>query len=226
MGTRLALQVRCQPAAGNEINDLAAFGRPAARLGTDKSGGGIGGFATKPAGPDLAWNAVILPLRVETPMETVEAFLAHSIRLEEEAALRFGQLADAMASAGNREVGRLFRKLADYSRLHAGVARERSGFREIPALAEDEFHWPDIESPESAAIWAADPFIGREEALKVALDAERAGLAFYQGILDTTDDPEIRAFAREFVDEERQHVQELQRWLALHFAGEALPAQP
>ena len=45
-------------------------------------------------------------------METVEAFLAHAIRIEQEAALRFGQLADAMNTQGNREVGRLFRQLA------------------------------------------------------------------------------------------------------------------
>ena len=44
-------------------------------------------------------------------MESVEAFLAHAIRIEQEAALRFGQLADAMTTQGNREVGRLFRQL-------------------------------------------------------------------------------------------------------------------
>jgi len=51
-------------------------------------------------------------------MDSVEVFLAYSIKLEEEAALRFGQLADAMMSAGNPEVGKLFRRLAEYSRLH------------------------------------------------------------------------------------------------------------
>jgi hypothetical protein len=75
-----------------------------------------------------------------------------------------------------------------------------------------EFVWPDIESPETAAIWAADPMIGREQALEVALEAERAGLAYYQSILDSTQDPEIRALAKEFVEEETMHVSELQRW--------------
>lgn len=156
-------------------------------------------------------------------MESVEEFLAYSIKLEEEAALRFGQLADAMASAGNVEVGKLFRRLADYSRLHAGDARARAGFREIPQLEAHEFDWPDIESPETAAIWAADPFIGREQALEVAFEAESASLAYYRNILETTQDPEIRAFAKEFVDEETQHVAELQRWMDLHLAGKPLP---
>lgn len=145
-------------------------------------------------------------------MESVEEFLAYAIKLEQEAALRFGQLADAMATAGNREVMELFRRLSEYSRLHLNDARARAGFRELPALKSGEFVWPDIESPETAAIWAADPMIGREQALQVALAAEKAGLAYYQSILDTTEDPEIRTLAQEFVDEETMHVRELQRW--------------
>ncbi len=156
-------------------------------------------------------------------MDTVEVFLAHSIKLEQEAALRFGQLADAMTSAGNREVAQLFRRLAEYSRMHMADARQRGGFREIPQMKSDEFEWPDIESPETAAIWAADPFIGREQALEVALDAESASLAYYRDILETTQDPEIKRFAAEFVDEESQHVAELKRWLELHKAGKPLP---
>ncbi len=156
-------------------------------------------------------------------MESVEHFLAYSIKLEEEAALRFGQLADAMQSAGNRDVGKLFRRLADYSRLHMQTARERSGFHALPNFKPGEFAWPDIESPETAAIWAADPFIGREQALQVALEAECAGLAYYRDILEKTQDPQVRAFAREFVEEETEHVAELERWLALHRAGQPLP---
>ena len=156
-------------------------------------------------------------------MTSVEEFLAYSIKLEEEAALRFGQLADAMSSAGNREVSRLFRQLADYSRLHLADARARAGFREIPKLGPQDFAWPDLESPETAAIWAADPFIGREQALEVALAAERAGLEFYRNVLVANDDPEIRVFAREFSEEEAAHVAELERWLALHHAGKELP---
>lgn len=157
-------------------------------------------------------------------METVEEFLAHAIELEREAALRFGQLADAMTTGGNKEVGKLFRRLADYSQLHLADARERAGFRELPAMSATDYRWPDIESPEAAAIWAADPFIGREQALQVALDAEQAGLDYYQSVMEATTDPEIRAFAKEFSEEEAQHVAELQRWIALHRSGQPLPS--
>nr|WP_319565221.1 ferritin family protein [uncultured Rhodoferax sp.] len=158
-------------------------------------------------------------------MQSVEEFLAHTIQLESEAALRFGQLADAMTTVGNHEVGRLFRRLSDYSLLHLGDARARAGFRTLPAIAPNDFRWPDIESPEAAAIWAADPLIGLETALQVALDAESAGLDFYAHILQTTQDPEIKVLAKEFVEEEAQHVAELQRWMQLHLSGAKLPTE-
>ncbi len=156
----------------------------------------------------------------------VEDFLAHALQLEMEAAMRFGQLADAMATNGNPKVGKLFRRLADYSRLHLADARARAGFRELPELRQDEFVWPDLESPESAAIWGADPFLGREEALNIALQAEMAGLDYYQSIYETSDDPETKILAKEFADEERDHVAELRKWIAAHAAGDPLPIDP
>ncbi len=156
-------------------------------------------------------------------MESVEEFLAYAVKLEKEAADRFGQLADAMKSCGNVEVGKLFRRLSDYSRMHLAEAQARSGFREIPKLNPIDFDWPDLESPETAAIWAADPLIGRDQALEVALSAESAGLRYYQAVHDTTDDPEIRALAKLFVEEESEHVAELEKWIAAHEAGRPLP---
>lgn len=158
-------------------------------------------------------------------METVENFLAHAIQLERDAASRFDQLADAMKSSGNVAVADLFRQLADYSRLHLADARERGGFRDLPVLGPGDFSWPDSESPESAAIWAADPLIGPDEALETALAAETAGYDYYAGILASTRDPEIRRFAREFADEERGHVAELNRWIAARQQGLVQPDQ-
>lgn len=159
-------------------------------------------------------------------MESVEEFLAYAIHLELEAALRFGQLADAMESCRNREVAKLFRQLSDYSRMHLAEARARGGFREIPKMKPDDFVWPGFESPETAAIWAADPFVGREQALDIALGAETASLDYYQSILDATTDPEIRALAREFVAEEQTHVAELKKWIAANKAGQMLTVDP
>jgi len=157
-------------------------------------------------------------------MITVEEFLGHAINLEREAAERFGMLADAMDAAGNEDVGRLFRRLAEYSRLHLSEAKARSGFREMPDLKPDQLIWPDLESPETAAIWAADPMIGRDAALEIARDAEKAGHDYYYGIFTSTSDPEVRHMAKEFASEEEQHVAELNRWIEAFNEGKSLPA--
>jgi rubrerythrin len=149
-------------------------------------------------------------------MQSVEEFLAYAIKLEQEAALRFEQLADAMEAAGNHEVGKLFRRLSNASRAHLNEARARSGFREIPVIEPSDFVWPNLESPETAAIWAADPLIGREEALEIALAAETAGLEYYKRILETTADPEIKVLAKQFVEEESGHVTALEKSIAIH----------
>jgi rubrerythrin len=154
------------------------------------------------------------------PASSAEVFLAYAIKVEEEAALRFGELADAMLTAGNREAGTLFRKLSDYSKLHLADARARAGFRDVPVMLPHEYQWPDFESPEQAAIWAADPMIGKAEALVIALDAEKRGRAFYAFVQAATSDPEVKALADEFVAEESDHVRWLERWIEEDKAGQ------
>ena len=123
----------------------------------------------------------------------------------------------------NETWSKLFGSLSHYSTLHLADARARAGFREIPEIKPGDLVWPDLESPERAAIWAADPMIGREEALEIALSAEQAGLAYYKSVLDATDDPEIKILAAEFVKEESEHVAELKKWIAAHQSGGLLP---
>jgi rubrerythrin len=158
-------------------------------------------------------------------LETVGEFLSYAAKLEEEAALRFGELADVMQSCGNTEVAALFRRLSDYSRLHLADARARAAFRDMPEMKPEEYNWPDLESPETAGIWAADPFMGRTQALEIARDAEEASLKYYKSIFDTTTDPEIRILAKEFYEEETEHVQEIHKWIEAHKAGKRLSAE-
>jgi rubrerythrin len=77
----------------------------------------------------------------------------------------------------------------------------------------DAYKWPDLESPETAAIWAADPFLATNEALEIALVSETAGYEFYKSVRDSTDDPEIRTLAAEFVLEEAEHVTWIEKWM-------------
>ena len=147
-------------------------------------------------------------------MQSVEQFLAYAARLEQEAVLRFKELADSAKTHGNKEVQDFFAQMAHYSQLHYQQAKDRCGFHELPAMNPDDFKWPEMESPEAAAIWGADPLMGVQEAMRLALDAETAGYNFYKNVLDTTTDPEIRAMAQEFTEEEAEHVEAIRRWIA------------
>jgi rubrerythrin len=146
--------------------------------------------------------------------DDVTVFLAHACKLEEDAANRFSDLAESMKTYGNNEIAEFFGKMARFSRLHLEEARKRSGFRDIPTLTDEEFQWPDDESPEAASMEGSHYLMTVEYALELALDSERRGLAFYAGIAKDSADPEVRMMAEEFAAEEAEHVAELERWQA------------
>jgi rubrerythrin len=152
-------------------------------------------------------------------LSNVAQFLAHAIRLEHDAARRFEDLSRMMESAGNQEVERLFRRLADLSRLHLSSATARGGFRELPQLSFDEFQWPDGVTPEAAGWRGVDPMLDVSGALQLALEGEQTGQAWYAGVARGARDPEVLAMAHEFAEEEAQHVCELQRWIARYAAN-------
>lgn len=152
-------------------------------------------------------------------MKDVNEFLAYAMKLEQEASLRFDELADSMATHGNTEVAGFFRKMAEFSRMHLAEAKKRSGYHDLPDMKPEDYQWPDIESPESTAIQAACPMTSIDQALEMALESEKRGFEFYDSIAKGTQDPEIRAMAVEFAQEEGEHVAELERWLVRYKAA-------
>lgn len=147
-------------------------------------------------------------------MNSVEKFLAYAIKVEEEAATHFDGLAEAMDGCGNAEVGRLFRQLAGYSRLHWQQAKDRAGEVDVSMHLADEHVWPELETPEQTSLWAGDAEMSKRDALKAALKGEKKGFEFYHHIAQTARAPEVRALAKEFADEEAEHVAILERWIA------------
>ncbi len=151
-------------------------------------------------------------------MEDINVFLAHAVELEREAARRYEELAESMRSDGNAEVEAFFRRMAAFSRKHLALAVARGGFRQLPALAAPEYLWPDGISPEQYDWIGVDTMMDVNNALDLALDGERRGHAFYAGIAAITRDPEVKAMAEEFAEEEAEHVAELEKWIARHAA--------
>jgi len=141
-----------------------------------------------------------------TPIDSLEAFFAHAVAIEREAAVRYDELAGAMDECGNRGLAALFRRLADDERKH-GVrvaARARALGVTVPASA--PFHWLGFESPEVAAHamvhWRMSPLHG----LRIALSNERRAVAFFESVADRSNAPEVQLLARESAVDETEHV--------------------
>jgi rubrerythrin len=137
-------------------------------------------------------------------------FLAHAVKLEAAAAQGSDSIADAMATLGNPEVEAFFRKMAEYSRLHLQDAMARAGFNHVSELPPDGYVWPDDLPPESPAWFGIDGLMSVEQAVGLALEAERRGFEFYVAA-QTDPDPRVRTMAAEFAQEEHGHVEELLR---------------
>jgi rubrerythrin len=147
-------------------------------------------------------------------MNNVEVFLAHAIQLEREAARRYEELSHAMGSDGNAQLKEFFTRMAHFSRLHLADAMARGGFRDIPVLRPEQFQWPDGIAPEVADWVGVDAFMDVRSALALALDSEQRGHAYYAAVAASTLDPELKALATEFADEEAGHLAELQKLIA------------
>jgi len=138
-------------------------------------------------------------------------FLAHAVKLEAAAEQCSDSIADAMETLGNPEVEAFFRKMAEFSRLHLKEAMDRAGFNHVSELPEEGYVWPDDIPPESPAWFGIDSLMSVEQAVDLALEAERRGFEYYAAIAQTDSDPRVRMMAEKFAEEERGHVEQLER---------------
>lgn len=144
---------------------------------------------------------------------TLESFLAHAYALEEESVERYNELADALEIHHNLDVAEVFRKLAMYGEKHAAEVLEKAKGMDLPKIAAWEFHWEDPESPETASLEDVHYLMNTAHALEVAYHNELKGQQYYARIAEHSPDAEIRALAKEFADEEAEHLEMLQVWI-------------
>lgn len=147
-------------------------------------------------------------------VNTMPDLLAHALAMESEACERYGQLADQMETCNNAVVARLFRRLEGIERAHVLEIEDLCKNFSLPRLAPWEFAWQDNESPETIDIGSVSYQMSTRDAVSLAIDHERRAADFYLGIADSADDAAVQRLARQFADEEFEHVQWLQNWLA------------
>jgi rubrerythrin/ferredoxin len=178
-------------------------------------------------GPALSIAAAVYKGGVH--VRTMDEFLSYAVKVEEDAAIHFEQLAAAMHACGNEDVALLFGQLGGYSRLHLAEAQAKCVKRDVTVVLPPSSAWPDNATPEKTTLWSGDPALSRLGALKAALQGERRGFEFYYAIAQTTKDHDIRDVAKEFVREETEHVEKLKHWIeveeaALRAKGQKVPA--
>jgi len=149
------------------------------------------------------------------PTQDLGAFLAHAVTLENDAAERYDELADAMDTHNNDEVAELFRTMAYYSRKHLAEAAEyaRNHAGGLPSLKVWEYEWPEKESPENAALDSAHYLMTAYQALQLAREAEVHARDFYLSVAENAQDSEVTKLAKEFSEEEAEHVEAIDEWI-------------
>ena len=151
----------------------------------------------------------------ETPEQSfsMAELLVHALVIELEAVQSYKELAEQMRDCGNTEVAELFEKMSALEAGHATKIKEKTGDLELPELAPWEYRWAELESPETIDLGGIHYLMTPHQALKLALENELSAMAFFEVIANGQVEESVRSLAREFADDEREHVAWMQDWL-------------
>ena len=153
------------------------------------------------------------PLR-SAAFETTEEFLAHAVALECEVADRYETMAHAMEVHNNTAVAELFHRLARASEKHAEEMRKRARGKALPRMAPWEYRWGDSAAPETPAMRHLHYLMTPYHALELARTAELKAQGYYAAVASQSVNPDVRAMAAEFADEEAEHVDLINAWMS------------
>ena len=145
-------------------------------------------------------------MKPEKTIRSTEELLAHAIQIEREAALRYAELGERMRDLGNDVVAELFLRLARLERVHLGELERRAVGKKLPTIARGEYAWLEDRGPETAAHDLVLNLLTPHSALRVALEAERRALAFFEAVRARAADPALAALAGQMAAEEGVHV--------------------
>lgn len=146
-------------------------------------------------------------------MNSISELLAHALALEEEATERYAELADIMETHNNPEAAKLFARMAEIEQLHVNEVNREIERRGLTDLAPAEFRWVGMEGPETTDHADLHYLMTPHQALLLALTNERRARDYFEGIAEHSSDPEVARFARELAEEEKEHVEWVERWL-------------
>ncbi|MCC6948373.1 MAG: ferritin family protein [Bradyrhizobiaceae bacterium] len=144
---------------------------------------------------------------------SVADLFAVAYQIEADAVERYELLAEQMETHNNTELVKIFRDLARAEALHRDEIRRMAGDIDLVEHARRIAKWKRGESPEEADLGAAHYMMTPWHALQLALAAEQRALDFFASVVKTAPNAEIKKMADEFVEEEAEHVNLVQRLL-------------
>ncbi|MDH5285688.1 MAG: ferritin family protein [Betaproteobacteria bacterium] len=142
---------------------------------------------------------------------SLDAFFAAAIAMEEEAAQRYEEFADAMDTHNNAEVASMFRRLAAVEARHADELMAQRGWTALPLMPRIEFE--GCEGPETTPADAVHYLMTPWHALSLALANEERAVRFFEQLARSTTDETVRRAALEFKAEEEEHVVLVREWM-------------
>ena len=142
---------------------------------------------------------------------TLAELMAQALAMENDAAQRYAELADAMEMHNNRGVAELFRKMAEIERKHAAQIMAQMGWKEAPPPA--KITWEDFEAPETTPSDEVHYLMQPYHALEIALAAEKRAERFFARLVRVASVASVRKAARELLVEEREHVALVAAWM-------------
>jgi len=150
----------------------------------------------------------------DAAIDTLPELLAHALAMETEAAERYCELADQMEIHRKTAVAAIFRRLEKAEKDHLGDLTEMCGKVELPHISPWDFKWRGAESPEAIDTGRVHYQLSVREAILLAFEHESKAAEFYAGVAQTTTNVEVQKLARQFAEEEQQHIGWLETWLA------------
>lgn len=157
----------------------------------------------------------------QTGINTLPELLAHALAMETEAAERYGELADQMDTHRKPAVAAIFRRLEQAEKEHLGDLTEMCSKFELPHIAPWDFKWRNNESPEAIDFTKVHYQLSVREAILLAFEHERRAAEFYAGIALNATNSAVQTLARQFAEEEQEHIGWLEAWLAECGPGDA-----
>ena len=146
-------------------------------------------------------------------LESVSEMLAFVLAVETEASERYAEMAESMDAHNNTKVAEIFREMADIEELHAEGVQRQVAELNLEYLPKADYKWSAPEGPETGDFSDLHYLMTPREALLLALHNEKRAAVYFADIAEKVTNDDVKKMAQEMAEEEREHVQWVEKWL-------------